>query len=319
VELRQLRYFLAVAEEGRFSRAARRLHIAAPSLSQQIRALERELRVLLFERTPQTILLTSAGAVLVERARIILAEVDRTLVDVRVAGTGSRVPLTLRVANMADMVLAGPLRRAALAIDGVELSVSSGRGDDALEAVRQGRADAAIVWSRSYPQRDLAGAVLGSVAFGIVLPLRHAYSAAATVPVAALAGEVLIMFPRLPFAGIWDRTVDHLFPEGAAHDQIVVQPDLLNAPEAVLRAVASGAGIAVCILGTADHLGIEGIAVRPLAPALTWELEVVWREPATPLVGRLVDYLVESSRDPQTLIEPAGRPGDGHRQVTVKA
>jgi hypothetical protein len=54
-------------------------------------------------------------------------------------------------------------------------------------------------------------------------------------------------------------------------------------------------------------------------PALTWELEVVWREPASPAVGRLVDFLVESSWDPQTLIEPVGRPGDGHRPATVGA
>jgi DNA-binding transcriptional LysR family regulator len=74
VELRQLRYFLAVAEEGRFSRAAHRLHIAAPSLSQQIQALERELGAPLFERTPQRVELTIAGQALVERTRVIIAE-----------------------------------------------------------------------------------------------------------------------------------------------------------------------------------------------------------------------------------------------------
>ena len=79
MELRQLRYFLAVAEEGRFSRAANRLHIAAPSLSQQIQNLERELRVPLFERTPQRVELTVAGQALLERARVILAEVERAL------------------------------------------------------------------------------------------------------------------------------------------------------------------------------------------------------------------------------------------------
>jgi len=319
VELRQLRYFLAVAEEGRFSRAAQRLHMAAPSLSQQIRALERELRVPLFERTPQAARLTSAGDVLVERARVILAEVDRALVDVRVTGADSREQVTLRVATMADLVLDGPLRHAALAIDGVEVSVSSGRGDDALEAVRQGRADVAIVWSRSYPQRDLAGLVLGSVVFGVVLPLAHLLSGAAEVPVAGLAGEVLVMFPREPFAGIWDRAVDHVFPAGAARDRVVVEPNLLNAPEAVLRAVAAGTGVALTILGLVDHLGIEGIVVRPLAPALRWDLEAVWRAPATPAVRRLVDFLVESSRGPQTLIEPVDRPGDGQRHAEVRA
>ncbi|MGY1730022.1 LysR family transcriptional regulator [Geodermatophilus sp. SYSU D01045] len=319
MELRQLRYFLAVAEEGRFSRAAQRLHMAAPSLSQQIRALERELRVPLFERTPEAARLTFAGVVLVERARIILAEVDRALADARAAGADSRERLTLRVATMADLVLDGPLRHAALAIDGIEVSVSSARGDDAVEAVRQGRADAAIVWSRSYPQRDLAGVVLGSVVLGVVLPLGHALSGAVTVPVAALADEVLVMFPREPFAGTWDRAVDHVFPAGAAHDHVVIEPDLLNAPRAVLRAVAAGTGIALSILRLVDHLGVEGITVRPLVPALTWALEAVWREPVTPAVRRLVDFLVESSRGPQTLIEPVRPPGDGRRDATVRA
>ncbi|MGY1608670.1 MULTISPECIES: LysR family transcriptional regulator [unclassified Geodermatophilus] len=319
MELRQLRYFLAVAEEGRFSRAAQRLHMAAPSLSQQIRALERELRVPLFERTPQAARLTRAGVVLVVRARIILAEVDRALADVRVATTDSRERLTLRVATMADLVLDGPLRHAALAIDGIEVSVSSARGDDAVEAVRQGRADAAIVWSRSHAQRDLAGVVLGSVVFGVVLPLAHALSGAAAVPVAALAGEVLVMFPREPFDGIWDRTVDHLFPAGAAHDQVVIEPDLLNAPQAVLRAVSAGTGVALSILRLVDHLGVEGIAVRSLDPVLRWDLEAVWREPATPAVRKLVDFLVESSGGPQTLVEPVRPPGDGRRHVAVRS
>jgi DNA-binding transcriptional LysR family regulator len=239
--------------------------------------------------------------------------------DVRAAGSDSREQLTLRVANMAEMVLESPLRLAALGIAGVEVSVSSARGDDALEAVRQGRADAAIVWNRSNRQRDLSGTVLGSVAFGVVLPHRHTYSDTATVPVSALAGDVLVMFPRQPFHGIWDRIVDHLFPGGAAPGQVVVEPDLINVPEAVLRAVAAGAGIAVCILGIADHWGIEGIAVRPLDPALRLELEVVWRAPATPAVHRLIDFLVASAREPQAMIEPAHRPGTSHPQPTVTA
>jgi DNA-binding transcriptional LysR family regulator len=310
VELRQLRYFLAVAEEGRFNRAAKRLHIAPPSLSQQIQALERELRVALFERTPQGVVLTVAGQTLVERARVILAEVERARADVRAAGTGRR-RLTLRVANMADLILDGPLRGLGLGIDGIEVSVSSSRGDDALEAVRQGRADAAIVWSRAPFDRDLDGVLLGSVLFGVALPLEHRAVGLERVPVAALAGEVLIMFPREPFAGIWERTVDHFFPGGAGRGQVVVEPDLLNSPAAVLRAVAAGAGIAAGILGGIDPLRIDGVEARRLDPDLRLELEVVWRAPAGRSVRSLIDFLLRSARDPGTAIEPAEHPAGG--------
>ena len=310
MELRQLRYFLAVAEEGRFSRAARRLHIAAPSLSQQIQALERELRVSLFERTPQRVELTIAGEALVERARVILAEVERARADVRAAGTG-RQRLTLRVANMADLVLDGPLRSLALGIDGVEVSVSSSRGDDALEAVRQGRADAAIVWSRAPFDRDLDGVVLGWVRFGVVVPVGHRAAGPARVPVAALAREVLVMFPRDPFAGIWDRTVDHFFPGGAGPGQVVVEPDLLNSPVAVLRAVATGVGIAAGILGLVEPMGVDGVEVRRLDPDLRLELEAVWRAPAGQYVRSLIDFLVRSVRAPGTAIEAPEHLGGG--------
>ena len=310
MELRQLRYFLAVAEEGRFSRAANRLHIAAPSLSQQIQALERELRVPLFERTQQRVELTIAGQALVEPARVILAEVERARADVRAAATG-RKGVTLRVANMADLALDGPLRTLALGIDGIEVSVSSSRGDDALEAVRQGRADAAIVWSRAPIDRDLDGVVLGSVLFGVVVPLGHRAAGWARVPVAALADEVLVMFPREPFAGIWDRTVDHFFPGGAGPGQVVVEPDLLNTPEAVLRAVATGVGIAAGILGAIDSMGIAGVEARRLDPDLRLELEAVWRAPAGESVRKLIDFLQRSARDSGTAIEAPEHLGGG--------
>jgi DNA-binding transcriptional LysR family regulator len=119
VDLRQLRYFLTVAEERRFSSAARRLHVATPSLSQQIRALERDLRVTLFDRTPRGAELTAAGRVLAERARVILTEVDRAREDVRSAALSSREQVTLRICTMADRVLDGLLRAMGTEVPGV--------------------------------------------------------------------------------------------------------------------------------------------------------------------------------------------------------
>jgi DNA-binding transcriptional LysR family regulator len=305
MELRQLRYFLAVADEGRFSRAARRLLVAAPSLSQQIQALERELHVTLFERTPARITLTPAGEALERRARVIVAEADRAREDARAVPSDGREHLRLRVCNMAELVLDGPLHGAGLGIPGVEVCVASSPGDDAVEAVRQARADAAVVWNRPHDQRDLAGAVLGSVVFGIALPQGHPLTDEAEVRVEDLAGETLLMFPREPFAGIWDRMVEHVLSPEAAAEQVVTEPDLLDAPEALMRAVAAGRGIAAAVLGLSDERRVHGIEIRPLTPPLVLVLEVVWRAPARPAVRRLVDFLRESARDPQAVIEPA--------------
>jgi LysR family transcriptional regulator, benzoate and cis,cis-muconate-responsive activator of ben and cat genes len=321
VELRQLRYFLAVAEEGRFSRAAQRLHIAAPSLSQQIGALERDLGVTLFDRTPRGAEPTPAGRVLAQRARVILAEVDRAREDVRSAGPSSPEQVTLRVCTMADRVLHGPLRTVGRAISGVEVFVTSSPGDDAVEAVRQARADAAVVWSRPQEHRDLDGVILGSVLFGIVLPQGHPLADQAQIPVAGIGHESAVMFPWSPFAGIWQRTVDHLLPMGAQLGQVIVEPDLINSPEAMLRAVAAGSGVAPGILGVAEHMDVSGIVVLPLDPPLFLELEVVWRRPARPAVRRVVDFLVQAVEDPEVLVSAPRRrrPGAGAGVRAVRA
>ena len=116
MQLRQLRYLFAVAEERRFARAADRLHISAPSLAQQIQALERELRVTLFDRTPQRVDLTPGGETLLTRARVIVAEADRARDEVRAAEAGRRDKLALRICNMAELVLHRPLHVAALGL-----------------------------------------------------------------------------------------------------------------------------------------------------------------------------------------------------------
>jgi DNA-binding transcriptional LysR family regulator len=308
VELRQLRYFLAVAEERRFARAAERLHIAAPSLSQQIQALERELRATLFERNPQQVVLTPAGEALLQRARVILAEAERARDDVRAARGDRRDELRLRVCNMGELVLDGPLHLAALGIPGLAVSVASSPGDDAIEAVRQARADAAVVWSRSFEQRDLEGTVLGEVGFGVALPQAHPLADLATVPVSRLGGETMVMFPRQPFAGIWDRVVNHFLPAGPGADQVVIEPDLLGAPEAMLRAVAAGVGIAPVILGIEGRVHVPGVEVRPLESPLGLELELVWRARPRPALLRLLRFLVEAVGDPHAVIDAGPAP-----------
>ena len=98
----------------------------------------------------------------------------------------------------------------------------------------------------------------------------HPLADEAEVPVSGLGDESAVMFPWSPFAGIWQRTVDHLLPTGARPGQVVVEPDLINSPEAMLRAVAAGSGVAPGILGVAEHMDVErhrrAAARSPAAP-----------------------------------------------------
>src|ERR1700745_2221418 len=95
IELRHLRYFIAVAEELHFSRAAKRLHIAQPPLSQQIRRLEQHIGHSLFNRNSRTVTLTQAGETLFERARHILKQIEEDVETVRKVGRGEMGSLTV--------------------------------------------------------------------------------------------------------------------------------------------------------------------------------------------------------------------------------
>lgn len=291
MELRQLRYFVAVAEERHFGRAARRLRIAAPSLSQQIQALERDLHVTLLERSPRSVVLTPAGEVLLEHAHVLLARAERARNEVRCAVGGHR-HLTLRVVSAVEHVLDGPLRHLSGTVSGLEVTTATSTDSEAIRAVREEHIDAAIVWVRSTQDQDLAGTILRQVSVHLALPAGHRLAAAEAVRVADLATETIVMFPRDLFLGIWDHIIGHLLPAGLSRpDQVLTQPDLINAPEAILRSVAAGHGMAPVAPAMAEHVPVPGIVVRPLAPPLLAPVELIWRQPAHPALQDVVALL----------------------------
>jgi DNA-binding transcriptional LysR family regulator len=170
MELYQIRAFVAVAELGHLTRAAERLHVSQPALSGQIKALESQLELKLFERAPSGMVLTAAGRQMLPRALDALAAAD----DFRHAATrlSGQVSGTLRVGTVSDpkSVRLGRVLAAALRVHPrLELAVSHQVSGEALESVRQGRLDASYYFG-DRPADDIAALELAQIAYRIAVP-----------------------------------------------------------------------------------------------------------------------------------------------------
>src|SRR4029079_10304670 len=142
MELRHLRYFVAVAEELHFRRAAERLHVAQPAISEQIRKLEQELGVRLFDRTPRSVALTVAGGALLEKPRHVLrhAEVARQAAQ----NAGDHASMRLRIGYLPDSLPASvprALRHLAASAPRVQVDLETGRSIRLIEDLRAHRLD----------------------------------------------------------------------------------------------------------------------------------------------------------------------------------
>jgi DNA-binding transcriptional LysR family regulator len=263
VELRQLRYFVTVAEELHFGRAAERLSVVQPAVSQQLARLERELGVRLLDRTSRRVALTGDGVRLLAEARATLAAADNVH---RVAGElAAGLTGTLRLGTspgMADRLHRGvaALRRL---IPDLGLALVDGSPAAHVAAIRAGRLDLALVRGPAGGP-GLRAVELWREPLHAVLPAAHPDAAAAALPVAALAGMVL----RLP-----DRTA-----EPALHDTVLAAVHAAGVVPHLGRPVTSAQDAVVEIGASRDEVTIAycgpgpltpAVAVRPLDPALT--------------------------------------------------
>ncbi len=302
MELRQLRYYVAVAEERHFGRAAHRLKIATPTLSQQLRVLERSLGVTLVDRSRSGLVaLTPSGEVMLRHARALLTRADRARDEVRVVA-GQPEQILLRVAPGADLLLAPQLRRltddATLGVVTMTSSTS-----DALVAVREERGDIAIMWDGRGDRQGLATVVLREVAVHLALPTGHRLAGSDWVDVADVADEPIVMFPRPLSPHAWDTMQRHLLPDGMSSPGQVITASNSTGPVAVLREVAAGQGVAPVVGILADRARRVGVVLRPLTPSLTLPLELAWREPLGGTLQSVVAFL-RSECGPDSALDP---------------
>jgi DNA-binding transcriptional LysR family regulator len=272
VELRHLRYFIAVAEHLNFSRAAEELRTAQPSLSQQIRALEDELKMKLFERTHRYVALTVEGSLLLPEARAIVQRVD-DLSTLREFSTEPRGPLRIASITAATIaVLPQVLPSYREAFPKVQLSVETGTLEDNSRALVERRFDVAFLRT---PLKDpsLDGALVAEEQICVALPNGHPLCSRKRIPIRALDGADMVGM-RDEFTGDFNKTMDAVLGEYGVVARSKVQTGSL---ETMLGLVASGMGIAIAS-ATVRFMLVSGITLRPLEPRQALKsLWLAWR------------------------------------------
>jgi LysR family hca operon transcriptional activator len=272
MELRHLRYFIAVAEHLNFSRAAEVLQTAQPSLSQQIRSLEDELKMKLFERTHRYVALTAEGALLLPEARAIVQRVD-ALATLRSPSAVPHGPLRIASITASTIaVLPHVLPSYRSAYPDVSLSIETGTLEDDTRALIERRVDVAFLRAPLNDAR-LEAALAAEEQIGVALPAAHPLSSRKRIPLRALDGLDMVGM-RSEFTGGFNAAVADLFRKYNVTAGANVQT---GSVETMLGMVASGMGIAM-VSSVVKFMLVTGVALRPLEPGPMFKnLYVVWR------------------------------------------
>ena len=273
MELRHLRYFVAVAEELHFRRAAERLHISQPPLSQQIRALEAELGVQLLERDRRSVSLTAPGAVFLREARDILAAVEAAAEAARSVARGEAGRLALGfVGSAMHGALPGVLRAHRRAFPDVQLVLSELPTAGQLEALMTGRLDVGVIRP---PVREpgLAFETIHTEPVVVALPEDHPLAARRKVALAELVGEPFVLLARREAPGLHESLVQAMADAGGVPHVVQEAREM----QTVVGVVAAGLGVSLvpASVGADEH---RGVAYRPVAgEAPTVALALAWR------------------------------------------
>lgn len=291
MELRHLRYFVAVAEELHFGRAAERLHIAQPPLSRQIRDLEEELGVPLFDRVARGIELTPAGRAFLPEARLTLAQAERAQRSAQRAAKGEigRLRVGFVEAATYSAILPNVLGFFRMHLPQIGLSLFEMSSGEQEEAFRDGRIDLGML---DNPPPDAERWLNVEPVYGdplvAALPESHPLAAAARVTLADLAGDSFVLFPRSDVPRLYDEFIASC--RAAGFSPRVVQQAAGWHTLAGLVGAGVGTGFVPRSLADARRPGIVYKRVRGLTVAV--EMSAAWKKGDTsPVRERFVTAL----------------------------
>ena len=266
MELRHLRYFVAVAEEGHMTRAAEQLGIQQPPLSQQIRALEDELGVQLFRRKPRGVELTDAGLAFLEHARAILAQVERASATTRRTARGEQGRVVVGFTSSAPFHPFVPrvIRTFRELSPHVSLVLEESGSGELVQALHSEEIDAAFIRS---PIADVVGLEVTPLLeeeMVAALPTGHQFATSNSdtkrLPLSALAKEIFVLYKRPGGPGLYDTIITAC--KGAGFSPRVGQeaPRILS----TLNLVAAGLGVSI-VPASLRRLEMDGVVYRSIA------------------------------------------------------
>ena len=263
-DLRQLRYFVAVAEELSFTRAALRLHLSQPPLSQQIQSLEQDLGVRLLERTKRSVALTEPGRIFLEQARQILAQVDeaRSQVVAAAAGYSGQLRLAYTVSVSFHPAMPQALLRFGQIAPNVRLQLSEMYTEPQFAALLAGRIDVGFVRDEPVHAQDARGlrfSVIDREPLLLALPAGHPMAGRDSLRLAEVAGDAFVSQPRELAATLYDRLVE-LATRAGFQPSITQHAQQING---LLALVAAGLGLAL-VPASMRTVRLAGVCYVPL-------------------------------------------------------
>ncbi|MGF6918465.1 LysR substrate-binding domain-containing protein [Paraburkholderia sp. 40] len=276
MELRHLRYFVVVAEERHFTRAAERLGIGQPPLSLQIQRLERDIGAQLFRRLSRGVELTEAGELLFDNARQILAQVDRTCADVQRLSRGELGHLRVGFAGATyfQSLVPAIIREYRGQHPDVTVSPEQSNTPSLVDGLLEGRVDVAFIRPPIMSADALEVELLVKEDMVVALPHTHPLAqSGAAVSLSALAGETFILFPRSIGAGLYDAVT------GACQRAGFIPRLGQEAPQITSIVPMVGAGFGVSIVPrSTSQIRTDEVVYLPIAgDAPKAPISLAWR------------------------------------------
>ena len=280
MDFRQLRYFIAVAEELHFRRAAERLHLSQPALSKQIRALENSIEIELFDRTKHWVRLTPAGTEFLATARGVLQQLERGVKVAQQVSRGEIGKLGIGFPNPALLTIVPKILEQYRSLyPKVKLTFVGGGTETQVEALRTHQVDVSLLYT-PIQEDNLCTYPLYEERFLVALPSSHPLAKQKQVALKSLANEPLILYPRSLAPVLYNEFIQCCAQAGFVPN-IVQEGEMTDTR---LGLVAAEVGIAFIITGL-QNLRLKGVIYRPLNdnfPKL--KLSLAWRKAESSLL-----------------------------------